>query len=227
MPLAEYRTYSRDCTDYKALFGYTDSKIVSLLRLNMDTDLKRAVDTNYPEWNTYTVEEAVATIGNIVNQVSNIAVYRKEFNEMKQGENERVREFVTRLKSCAGDFSFVCPYDNTHDLVDYHLIDRIRSGIFDVRLQQELLQKQSTINNVQTIVQYCEDYESAIFDKNALTGSASPSIYAITTNNSDGCASHDEMVAALSLYQGTKKGYETKPDPDTGNTVGVCECCGT
>ena len=223
MSLAEYRTYSRDCTDYKALCGYTDSQIVSLLRLNMDTDLKRAVDTNYPEWNTYTVEEAVATIGDIVNQISNIAVYRKEFNDMKQGESERVREFVTRLKGCAGDCSFVCPYDESHDLIDYHLIDRIRCGIFDVRLQQELLQKQATINSVQTIVQYCEDYESAVHDKNALKDSAS----SISVNNSDSCASHDEMVAALSLYRRTKKGYGTKPEADTGNEDSVCECCGT
>lgn len=216
MSLTEYRTYSRDCTDYKSLMtGYTDRQIVLQLRLNMDNDLKQAIDTNYPEWNSFTVEEAIKTVGDIVNQMSNCAVYRKEFTEMKQGENERLREFATRLRSCATDCSFVCPYDDSHDLTNYHLIDRLRSGVFDVRLQQELLQKQATLNTVQGIVQYCEDYESAVHDRTVLKSSSS-------TDH----MSHDEMVAALSLYRRTKKGLN-KLEGEKKDTEDICECCGT
>ena len=88
MSLAEFRTYKRDCIDYKTLTGYNDNIVVIQMRLNMDSDLKQSVDTNYPDWGTLTVEDAVKTIGEIVNQMSNIAVYRKTFHEMVQTETE-------------------------------------------------------------------------------------------------------------------------------------------
>ena len=41
----------------------------------------------------------------------------------------------------ASDCDFVCPFDETHSLTEYHVINRIRSGVSDHVLQQELLQK--------------------------------------------------------------------------------------
>ena len=140
MALSEFRTYSKDCLDYKTLTGYTDNQIVLQMRLNMDGDLEQSIDTNYISWGNNTVEEAIRIVGEIVNQISNCAVYRKAFHNMSQAENETIREFATRLCSCAADCSFICPYDDNHDLTDYHLFDRIRSGVYDTHLQQELLQ---------------------------------------------------------------------------------------
>ena len=76
MSLSEYRTYSKDCVDYKTLTGLQDNQIVLQMRLNMDSDLKQAIDTNYPNWRTSTVEEAIKCVGEVVNQISNKAVYR-------------------------------------------------------------------------------------------------------------------------------------------------------
>ena len=93
MSLSEYRTYAKDCVDYKTLTGLNDNKIVLQLRLNMDNDLKLAIDTNYPEWRNNTVEEAIKSVGEIVNQISNCAVYRKQFHSMMQTDTEPIREF--------------------------------------------------------------------------------------------------------------------------------------
>ena len=84
MSLSEYRTYSKDCVDYKTLTGLQDNQIVLQMRLNMDSDLKQAIDTNYPNWRTSTVEEAIKSVGEVVNQISNKAVYRKQFHAMIQ-----------------------------------------------------------------------------------------------------------------------------------------------
>ena len=46
--------------------------------------------------------------------------------------------------------NFICPYDPTHTLVDYHIVNRIRSSIYDKDLQQELLQKVDTLNDLTT-----------------------------------------------------------------------------
>ena len=138
MSLAEFRTFSTDCRSYLKLTNLTDAQVVLQLRLHMDSDLKRAIDTNYLDWDTKTVEEAIATVGEIVHQTSNPAVYIKEFDNMVQGANEPIQEFVTTLHSCAIDCSFTFPFHPTHDLTDYMIINCIRSGVSDKTLQQEL-----------------------------------------------------------------------------------------
>ena len=50
-------------------------------------------------------------------------------------------EFIARLRSCAIESNLTCPYNEDHDLTDYHIINRVRCGISDKSLQQELLQK--------------------------------------------------------------------------------------
>ncbi len=226
MSLAEFRTFAKDCTDYKTLTRLTDHQIVLQMRLSMDNDLKLAIDTNYPNYNTLTVEDAIKTIGMIVNQISNTAVHRKVFHDMKQGAEEKMREYATRLRSCAADCAFICPFDESHDLTDYHIIERVRSGVRDDRLQQELLQKQSNLNDVQLIIQYCEDYESAIRDKDILKGTSSSSICAVTTNSELECVSQDEIIAALSLYRRTKKDQAAGKGGGNSSKDGICGCCG-
>ena len=126
MTLQEYRTYKKDCIDYKKLTNYSDEQVVLQMRLNMDGELKRAIDTNYGnDWDSLLLNEALKAVGEIIHQISNPVVYRKEFDKMHQKENEPIREFVTRLKSCATDCDFQCPYDESHNLTDYHIINKI------------------------------------------------------------------------------------------------------
>ena len=137
--------------------------------MNMDSDLKRAVDVNFKDdWDTYTVEVAIDKIGTLLKSKNTPVVYRKEFDGMVQRDGEDIKTFITRLKACAADCNFVCPHDITHDLGEYHLINRIRSGVSDSILQQELLQKSDTLNTLSLITNYCENFESAKLDQEKL-----------------------------------------------------------
>ena len=81
----EFRTYSKDCRDYKKLTKYSDDQIVLQIRMNMDSDLKRAVDVNFKDdWDTYTVEVAIDKIGTLLKSKNTPVVYRKEFYGMVQ-----------------------------------------------------------------------------------------------------------------------------------------------
>ena len=74
----EFRTYRKDCPDYKKLTRFTNEQVVLQMRLNMDSDLKRAIDINYKDtWNELIAEGAITAMGNIVNTISNPAVHRK------------------------------------------------------------------------------------------------------------------------------------------------------
>ena len=89
---------------------------------------------------SFTLDETIKTIGKIVNHISNPVVYRKEFDSLSKSQDEPIREFITRLKSCAIDCIFTYPCNEEHDLTDYHIINRIRCAIFDKSLHQKLLQ---------------------------------------------------------------------------------------
>ena len=85
----------------------------------MDADLKIAVDTNCGDsWNGKSVEDALISIKEIIKNTSNSAVHRKMFDEMIQKSSESVREFITRLKACAIDCEYTCPFDENHDLTE-------------------------------------------------------------------------------------------------------------
>ena len=152
----EFRTFSKDCRDYKKLTNYSDEQIVLQVRMNMDADLKRSVDVNFKEqWDTYTVEDAITAVGKLLKSKNQPAVYRKEFDGIVQNEGEDIKSFITKLKDCAADCDFVCPHSKDHCLMEYHLINRIRSGVYDQTLQQELLQKTETLDTLALITNYC------------------------------------------------------------------------
>ena len=117
------------------------------------------------------LEDAICAVQKIVTKTSNAAVYQKEFDTMNQHDYEPIREDVTRLKACSIDCNFVCPYDENHDLTDYHIINRLRSGVFDKTMQQEILGKSDTLTNLTSLIQFCETFASAKYDRSKLNPS--------------------------------------------------------
>ena len=203
MSPTEYRTYMKDCKSYLTLTQLSGHDVVLQIRMNMDSGLKRIIDTNYPQWEQNTVDEALKIVGSIVHEVSNPAVYRHKFNQMIQCKGETVREFITKLRICSLDCNSVCPYDDQHNLIDYHLINRIHTGVYDSTLQREILQKHATLNTVETLLSYCENFESTKRDGDFLKcrdyGAHISSI------NTETYLDEAEVLAAISTYKKTKK----------------------
>ena len=213
MSSAEYRSFVKDVEDYKTLTQLTDAQIVLQLRLNMDPILKAAVDTNFHDaWNGYTVKEAIKAVGTVVKKASNPVVARTEFNQMKQKSHESVQEFVTRLKACALECDFLCPFDDHHDLTEYHLINQIRCGIHDVNLQKELLQKHIDLRTLELIVQFCQTHEAAKSDQAKLSDASVSANYEL---------SNDELVSAISEYRRKKRNRSNSTQHEQ-----VCGSCG-
>ena len=193
----EFRSYKKDCSDFQKLMQYTDEQTVLQMRLNMDSTLKQSIDANYTGvWDGFTVEVALQKIETLLKRVVNPVVHRKRFDEMTQNSNERITEFITRLKICAEDCDFVCPHDELHNLTEYHIINRIRSGIRDKILQQELLQKADTLNTMTTIIDHCTNYESAKQDTEKLY--TRESLVGSVNHDEHEELSHEEIVAAIS-----------------------------
>ena len=107
MSPADYRSYKKDCTAYQELTKLSVHQVVLQLRLSMDADLKRIIDTNHTDWDTVMVDEAVNAVGEIVKETSNPVVYCKQFNEIVQQKDKQIQDFVTKLRSCAIDCEFV------------------------------------------------------------------------------------------------------------------------
>ena len=221
MSPADYRSYKKDCSAYQELTKLSDHQIVLQLRLSMDADLKRIIDTNYPRWDTMTVEDAVKVVGEIVKESSNPVVYRKHFHELVQQRDEPIQDFVTKLRTCAIDSAFVCPYDESHDLTDYHIINGIMTGIYDDMLQQEVLQKYETLNTVDLLVKYCENFESTKKDRARLKLRSDNSI---NMAHVDQELTEEEVVAAVSAYKRQKKQFI--PKNASNKSEETCGYCG-
>ena len=201
MKSSEFRIYSKDYHDFKHLTKLADEDIVIQMRLNMDEELKRAVDTNYgQEWNSFSLDKALSSVKELMKSTSNTAIYRKEFDSLDQKNGESVREYITRLKACALDCEFLCPFDNTHDLTEYHIVNRIRCGIQDKQLQQELLQKK-TMTSLNEVIIYCENFESSKLDRDRLRSKDYSEVSALVSEG----LSNEEMIAALSTYKKQKQ----------------------
>ena len=212
------RTYKKDVETFKTLTNYPDAQIILQLRLNMDMDLKRVIDANYTDWETFTLNEALDSIEHIVKETSNPAVYRKLFQETNQLKDEPFQTFYTKLRGLSVDCSFTCPFDAQHDLTDYEISNRILSGVYDETLQQEILSKHETFQSVEDLVKYCENYEATKRDTVKLKNNSTSNT---EINNIEDGLTHEEIVAALSLYKRNKK-------QSAGRTVenDACGQCG-
>ena len=115
---------------------------------------------------------------------------------MFQQTGESIREYITRLKICALDCDFCCPFDPKHDLTEYHIINNLRCGVFDTQLQQELLQKSNELNTIELMTSYCENFECAKNDCDRLRDD-NPSICSNDLTN-------EEVIAAISSYKKSK-----------------------
>ena len=194
----EFRLFHKDCTYNKKLTNYSDLQILQI-RMNMDDDLKRAIDTNFDNiWDNFTVGEALDAIQTIVKHVSNPLVHRKDFDDTCQREGESFKEFLTRLKACAADCSFICSFDDSHELTEYHIVNRIRSGVLDKNLQQDLLQKADILHNLTDITQFSENFETARDDREKLSN-ASATLSTVVCNDMTG-----DDIAAISSYTKSK-----------------------
>ena len=197
----EFRTFRKDCHHYKKLTQYSDEQVVLQIRMNMDSDLKRAVDVNFKDdWDTFSVEDAIKAIETLLKVKNTPVVHRKEFDGMVQQDSEGFKEFVTRLKACAADCNFLCPFNDSHNLTEYHVINRVRSGVSDQILQQELLQKSDALNTLPLITAYCENFESAKTDREKLA-TRNTVVSAVELHD----LSEEEVIAAVSSYKRSKQ----------------------
>ena len=210
MTASEFRTYTKDCQDYKSLTNCEDKQLVIQVRLNMDAEMKRSIDTNFGDsWNQYTLDKALSSIKALLKCNSNSAIFRKEFDKMSQQAGESIREYITRLKVCALDCEFCCPFDTKHDLTEYHIVNKLRCGVLDTQLQQELLQKSTELNTIELMTNYCENIECAKNDRDRLRDDK-PSICSIESID----MTDEEVIAAISSYKRSK------------NTRSKCGRCG-
>ena len=116
MSPSDYHTYRKDVLTYQILTQYSDRQIVLQMRLHMDIDLKRSIDTNFGnQWDAFNVDDALDAIKTVVLLTSNVAVYRKEFDKCKNCGYNHIESAVCPASSKAclncgqtGHFAGVC-----------------------------------------------------------------------------------------------------------------------
>ena len=167
----------------------------------------------------------INTIEQIVRETCNPVVYRKQFSELSQLKEESINDFHTKLRACAVDCAFQCPYDPEHDLTEYHIVNRIRSAVYDEQLQHEILQKHEQLNTLDTLIKYCENFETTKKDSARLKSDTdNNNIGNVTLGDFvDDDISKAEIIAAISSYR-RRKQHRTHIQVQRKNVVGVESC---
>ena len=99
------------------------------------------------------------TIEATVTKKSNPAV-RQLTSSLFQSEGESVTGFVVQLKSISPDCEFPCPGCHK-DLQPIHNKDHLIWGLYNEKLQPDILAKASHLIQLEDIIKHCELYESA------------------------------------------------------------------
>ena len=80
------------------------------------------------------------------------------------------------------------------------MINRVRSGVADKKLQQELLQKSDQLRTLKGIADYCDNYDTSQQDLEILHDN--PTVSAAEYKDD---LSHEEVLAAISTYKKSKR----------------------
>ena len=165
------------------------------------------------------LDDALNDISKIVQLTRNEVVYQKEFHSIIQKKSETIAEYLTRLRDSAVDCGFTCPYEQSHDLNNYHIMQRLRYGLFNKALQQEILQKAGELSTIKLVTDYCENFEATQRGNQELTDNGKTTYVGATE---DAELTGDEIVASISNY---KKEKFAEKRPIMKNTQ-QCYYCG-
>ena len=99
------------------------------------------------------------TLEATVTKKSNPAVHQLT-SSLFQSEGESETGFVVQLKSISPDCEFPCPGCHK-DLQPIHNKDHLIWGLYNEKLQPDILAKASHLIQLEDIIKHCELYESA------------------------------------------------------------------
>ena len=92
---------------------------------------------SFAQWSSFSSDEALDAIRDIVLLPTNKAVAWSEIFDNKQGPSEPLNTYFTRTSQIAADCEFRCPSCD-HNLGDYLLLGKLITGLYDTSLKKEV-----------------------------------------------------------------------------------------
>ena len=108
-------------------------------------------------------------IEQVVTKGANPAVHRINFGNLRQHENEPIKDFLVWFCSMAVDCEFVCPACCSHGLSNSNIKDQFLLGLQNETLQADLLAKASQSKTIKDIVKHAEAFEAAARNQSSTT----------------------------------------------------------
>ena len=113
-------------------------------------------------------DEVITAIKQLAVRVENTMVARVTLSNMRQDNDEPVRQYAAKLKGQAGTCKFTvtekcnnCNHDITHNYSDTMVRDALIKGLADIDIQQDLLGKSNQDMTLEEVTGYIEAKETA------------------------------------------------------------------
>ena len=157
-----------------------------------------------------TEHDLLNTLEAIVTKKSNPAVHQWTFSPLFQSEGESVTDFVVRLKPISPDCKFSCPGCHK-DLQPIHIKDQLILGLYNEKLQTDILAEVSHLIQLEDIIKHYEAYESAQHNQWPLHKSTEASIAHISLYQ------QGKFFPTQPLAKQANKSKSTRPCPSCGS----------
>ena len=209
MTRPQFRKFKQDWLVYKQITHLRPEQSTAHLYNACNEEVQISLISTNPDFVTLDEDAALAVIEPIVTIRSNPAVHRKAFGELKQEENQTIKNFVVRLRSAATDCAFQCPNDECkQDLSSINIMDQFIRGLNNHNLQAEILAKTNQLKSVDDVIAHAESFEAALRDQTNLANN--------TINNID----HETDTAFKFSHKKKRNTNNTFSPPSTCNGCG-------
>ena len=125
--------------------------------------LEHVQKTTTPDFLTFSESQLLDILESIVTTKSNPTIHRMHFASISQHENEALKDHLVWLRSSVSDCEYSCP-NCQHDLSSIHIRDQFICGLYNKRLQVDVLAKANQLKTLEDIMRHCEAFETAIRD---------------------------------------------------------------
>ena len=163
----DFRKFKIDWQIYKDMVNLHSSQVNSHLYSACESDVQKALISTTSDFLRLPEAELLDEIEKVVTRRSNPMVHRVAFGNLYQAEGENVKDFVRRLQSAATDCEFSC-VSCKYNLGDVHIMDQLIRGMYDKRLQADVLAKAASLRTLESILNHAEAFETALYDQSQL-----------------------------------------------------------
>ena len=166
---SQFRKFLIDWDIYKSEHHITGFKCNKLIYSACDEALQNSFINGVPGFLEISEEKLIQYIKDTATKLSNPTVYRLSFQRLDQLEHHTIDQYIDTLRDKSIDCEFICPSKSCqHNYADFAIRDRFIQGLYDKKIQTNILAHISALPTLQDVIKHAKSIEAAKNDVSSM-----------------------------------------------------------